>query len=189
MVVITDKDKRLFIAVVLYFRGMIKSMVNDTTYEVEFEEGSTHQGTVNGAPFSLDEISEGPGRYHVLWENRSFRVEVLEADMDAKNVTLRVNGNKYVVEVRDRFDQLLRQLGLHNMGAAAVNDIKAPMPGLVLRVEAGVGDEVKKGEPLLVLEAMKMENVIKSPVDGSVKAVKVADGDAVEKNQVLVEFA
>ncbi len=168
---------------------MIKSIVNDTTYEVEFEEGSNHEGTMSGKSFRLDEVSEGPGRYHVLMEHKSFRVEVLEADMDAKKITLRVNGNRYKVEVRDRFDQLLRQLGLNNLGAVAVNEIKAPMPGLVLRVEAKVGSEVKAGEPLLVLEAMKMENVIKSPVDGSVKSVKVSNGDAVEKNQVLVEFA
>lgn len=168
---------------------MIKSIVNDTTYEVEFEQGSNHEGTMNGTPFSLDEVSEGDGRYHVLWENKSFRVEVLEADMESKNVTLRVNGNKYEVEVRDRFDQLLRQLGLHNIGAVAVNEIKAPMPGLVLRVEASAGSEVKKGDALLVLEAMKMENVIKSPVDGTVKSIRVNNGDAVEKNQVLIEFA
>lgn len=168
---------------------MIKSIVNERTYEIDFEQNSTHEGQLNGQPFELDEVSEGEGRYHVLWDNQSYRVEVLEADFESKNMTLRINGNKYEVEVRDQFDQLLRKLGLHNLGAAAVNEIKAPMPGLVLRIEAEAGASVAKGDALLVLEAMKMENVIKSPVDGEVKAIEVSRGDAVEKNQVLIEFA
>ena len=167
---------------------MIKSIVNDTTYEVEFKGDSLHVGELNGQPFRLDEVSEGTRRYHVLHEGKSFRVEVLEADFEGKNMTLRVNGNKYSVEVRDQFDQLLRKLGLHNIGAQVVNDIKAPMPGLVLRLEAAIGDEVAKGDALLVLEAMKVENVIKSPTDGKVKSIKVTNGEAVEKNQILLEF-
>jgi biotin carboxyl carrier protein len=62
------------------------------------------------------------------------------------------------------------------------------MPGLILSVAVAEGQEVKKGDPLLILEAMKMENVIKAPADATVKVIKVRKGDSVDKNQVLVLF-
>jgi biotin carboxyl carrier protein len=70
-----------------------------------------------------------------------------------------------------------------------INEIKAPMPGLVLRIPINEGDSVSKGEGLLVLEAMKMENIIKSPGDVVVSKILVKPGQAVEKNQLLVSFA
>ena len=66
--------------------------------------------------------------------------------------------------------------------------IKAPMPGLILEINVKVGQEVKEDEPLLILEAMKMENIITSPRDGIIKSISVNKTDAVEKNQLLIEF-
>jgi biotin carboxyl carrier protein len=74
------------------------------------------------------------------------------------------------------------------MTSASVSEIKAPMPGLVLNIMVQEGDEVKKGDNLMILEAMKMENSIKSPIDGTVKNLKVATGDKLEKNQVMITF-
>jgi len=69
-----------------------------------------------------------------------------------------------------------------------VNSIKAPMPGLIIDLKVKEGDVVKLNDPLIVLEAMKMENIIKSPGEGTVKVVKVRKGQSVEKSQVLIEF-
>ncbi|MBY0435500.1 MAG: acetyl-CoA carboxylase biotin carboxyl carrier protein subunit, partial [Cyclobacteriaceae bacterium] len=69
-----------------------------------------------------------------------------------------------------------------------VNAVKAPMPGLIIDLRVNAGDTVKTGDPLLVLEAMKMENIIKAPGDGTVKQVKIKKGDSVEKGQLLIEF-
>ena len=69
-----------------------------------------------------------------------------------------------------------------------INDIKAPMPGLILDISVTVGQEVKEDEPLLILEAMKMENVFTSPRDGIIKSISVSKGDAVDKNDLLIEF-
>jgi biotin carboxyl carrier protein len=79
-------------------------------------------------------------------------------------------------------------MGMNNGSSGKVNNIKAPMPGLIIDLKVKVGDEVKQNDPLLILEAMKMENIIKSPGDGMVKNVKVKKGESVEKGQVLIEF-
>ena len=69
-----------------------------------------------------------------------------------------------------------------------VSDLKAPMPGLVLEVSVEGGQQVSKGDGLLILEAMKMENVIKSPTDGVIKSISVNKGETVEKNQLILNF-
>ena len=70
-----------------------------------------------------------------------------------------------------------------------IKEIKAPMPGLVLDILVKEGTEIKKGDPVLILEAMKMENILKSPEDGSIKKIKVRKGKVVEKNDMLVSIA
>ena len=77
---------------------------------------------------------------------------------------------------------------MDNLLVTKVSDLKAPMPGLVLSIDVEVGKEVKKGDALLILEAMKMENVIKSPTDGVIKSIAVKTSQAVEKNQLLLNF-
>ena len=69
-----------------------------------------------------------------------------------------------------------------------VKNMAAPMPGLIVNIQCAPGDEVKKGDPLLVMEAMKMENEIKSPLAGKIKAINVSPRQSVDKGQVLVEF-
>jgi biotin carboxyl carrier protein len=79
-------------------------------------------------------------------------------------------------------------MGMNAAGSGNLKEIKAPMPGLILDLKVAPGDPVKKGDVLLILEAMKMENSIKSPGDGVVKEVKVSLKQSVEKNQVLIQF-
>ncbi|MCY1533126.1 pyruvate carboxylase [compost metagenome] len=109
-------------------------------------------------------------------------------NLEEKFAVIKVNGTIYKVAIADPFDLLLKQLGMDNMKVNKVQQIKAPMPGLVLNVLINEGDEVKKGDNLLVLEAMKMENMIKSPADGTIRKVNVTKGDKVEKNEVLINF-
>jgi len=146
-------------------------------------------GTIDGKTFSCDAAQERPGSLHVLRDNISYNVEVLKADHGSKTLVLKVNGRRYQVELKDKYDELLRSLGMDNLNGRKVNELKAPMPGLVLEVLVREGAQVKKGDALVVLEAMKMENILKSPTDGAVKRVGVKKGTAVEKNQLLVEFA
>jgi biotin carboxyl carrier protein len=145
-------------------------------------------GTINEKPFTWDMTDKENRIFYIIKDHKSYTVEVLKTDADEKNFILRVNGNKYQVDVKDKFDELLKSLGFDNLNANKVNEIKAPMPGLVLDIRVNEGDSIKKGDPVLVLEAMKMENIIKSPVDGIIKKINVKKGLAVEKNQVLVQF-
>ncbi len=167
---------------------MLKVNVNNKKeHTVVFENNAG--GTLDGAPFSWDVIEVKSGSFHIIRNNKSYSVEVIKADTAEKSFTVSVNGNKYQLSVKDKFDVLLKSLGLDNMASVKVNEIKAPMPGLVLDIRIAEGDEVKKGDPILVLEAMKMENIIKSPTDGIIKKINVKKGVAVEKNQVLINFA
>lgn len=165
---------------------MYKIKVND---KHEFEVKESREGTeMNGDSLDWDIVAVEPGSFHILKDNRSYRAEVVEAKFDEKAFVIRVNGNDYTVQVKDRYDLLLEKMGMAGLAATQLNDIKAPMPGLVLDVKVKDGDTISKGDAVLILEAMKMENVLKAPADATVKAVKVKTGDAVEKNQVLVEL-
>lgn len=166
---------------------MLKVKVNNKhEHSIEFENATA--GTIDGTAFSWDTIKVKEGSFHVIKDNKSYSVEVVKADIKEKSFTISVNGNKYQLVVKDKFDELLHSLGLDAMASKKVNEIKAPMPGLVLDVKVNEGDTVKKGDAILVLEAMKMENNIKSPTDGIVKKIHVKKGMAVEKNQVLINF-
>ena len=125
----------------------------------------------------------------MLKNSKSYTLEVIRFDLNEKSFLVSVNGNKYQLQVKDRFDELLKSLGMDNLNTAKVNEIKAPMPGLVIDVRVSEGATVKKGDAILVLEAMKMENIIKSPTDGTIKKINVKKGVAVEKNQILINFS
>ena len=100
---------------------------------------------------------------------------------------MRIGGKTYAVKLQDEQARMMKNMGF-DRNAAKVKEIKAPMPGLVINVLVKPGDQVKKGDPILVLEAMKMENVIKAPGDAVVSAVPAEKGRAVEKGQLLVSF-
>lgn len=141
---------------------------------------------LNGQPVASDWIRTGDNKYHVLFNAVSYTVELIGTDETGKQLTLMVNGQKHVVEVQDQFDSLLKQLGMDKMAVSKVNEVKAPMPGLVLRILVEEGQAVKKGDALLVLEAMKMENIIKATGEGVVKKIQVSPKLAVDKNQVML---
>jgi biotin carboxyl carrier protein len=151
-------------------------------------ERNTDHLTVNSERVHADISQIDPSRYHIINDLRSYNVEVLSFDRAAKTAAIKVNGTVYTVTAKDQFDLLLDQLGMSALNAAKVSEIKAPMPGMVLKLFVKEGMEVKKGDNLFILEAMKMENIIKSPADVTVKAVRIRPGDKVEKGQVLLMF-
>lgn len=153
--------------------------VNGGQYEFAFQPDDAYQ---------LDIVPDGAGAFHILHNGHSFRAELLEADYATRQFTFRINGAKYTLHIADQYERLVQQLGLGAGGGQKQNTIKAPMPGLVLNVLVEPGQNVGKGDPLLILEAMKMENVIKASSDATVKSIAVQKGAAVEKGQLLLTF-
>lgn len=165
---------------------MFKITVNDQqTYEIIQDNG---QLVVDGNLFAWDVQPVNAHTFHILKDNQSYTAEILQADYARKVVVIKINGHTYHIKAQDRLDLLLEKMGMANGGTRQVKEVKAPMPGLILQIQTTVGATVNKGDILLILEAMKMENAIKSPVDGVIKAIPVSIGKSVEKNQVLVQF-
>ena len=115
-------------------------------------------------------------------------IELIEINLDLKQIKFRHNHNTHSVQYKNDLDFTLDKMGIKRSFEAVNTDVKAPMPGKVLQVLVSSGDEVKKGDPLLILEAMKMENVLKSDSDCIIKEVNVAEQESVEKNQLLLEL-
>jgi len=127
--------------------------------------------------------------WHVINDLQSYNVEVISFDAVLKTAQIRVNNNLYSVSAKDQFDLLLDKMGLSTLSSAKVAQLKAPMPGLVLRIFVKEGDVISKGDNLLILEAMKMENIIKAPADAVIKSINIKPGDKVEKAQILLVFS
>ncbi len=168
----------------------VKSILdNETTVEfnvnssnpllVELEHKS-HQISI------IDKFSDTHLRVEL--KGRKFDVKLLHLDIDKKELILKVDGNIIKVKQEDEYDVLLKSLGMGAGVVKKVNDIKAPMPGVVIDVKVVVGQAIEIDQPLVVLEAMKMENMLKSPIEGVVKDIEISKGDTVEKNKVLITF-
>jgi len=172
----------------VYFKAykLFQAKVKNTEYKVDVISKSEIE--INGEVLSFDLATISKNKSHIILKNKSFNIEFVSKDEEKKLVTIKVNNNPYTIELKDKFDLLLSKLGLSNLTNKVIKDIKAPMPGLVISVLKNAGDSVKEGENILILEAMKMENVIKSPVEGVIKSIAVSPSNTVEKNQILVEF-
>ncbi len=132
------------------------------------------------------DVSKSDETYHAISEGQTYKARLIS--ISGKHVSLEVNNNIYELQISDPTDQLVENMGLNAIPEILMNDVKAPMPGLILDIMVEAGQEVAAGDPLLVLEAMKMENVIKAVGSGTVKEVLLNSGTTVEKNQVIIEM-
>jgi biotin carboxyl carrier protein len=143
---------------------------------------------LNGADLeALDLVEVSPGRYHLIFQDQNYEVEVDQVHFEKGQIHLRVNGSVHHVKVETPLERKIKALGINELNTGDGELIQAPMPGKVLSVLIEEGEKIEAGQDLLILEAMKMENVIKSAQDGVVDKVHVSDNDTVNKNQTLVE--
>ncbi len=164
---------------------MLKAKLNGKSYDVSLDGD---RPIINGSPLDWDIIRLSATSYHILYQSKSYSAELVQYDQSTKTISLKINGKVHKVEIKDRYDLLLEKMGMTGAGASKVNSVKAPMPGLIVKVNVQAGDDVKPGDALLVLEAMKMENMIKASAEAKVSKIKIKKGDSVEKGQVLIEF-
>ena len=157
---------------------MYKVKINDS-HQFEITQKELEQ---------LDVIETHSNKFHILKDHQSVEAELLESDFNNKTYTISVNNNNYDVSISDDLDLLIEKMGFATSASKQIDKIEAPMPGLILELNVKAGDDVEENDNLLILEAMKMENVITSPRQGKIKSVVVSKGDAVDKKSLLIEF-
>ena len=167
---------------------MYNIKIKDKEYLVEVNSTDTKTGKINENDFSLDMININDKTFHIINNNKSYNAEIVNVDYKNKKAKIKINSSVYDLEIKDDIDILLKSLGMSDLTKQKVNNLKAPMPGMVYKILVNDGQEVKTGDTLIVLEAMKMENNLKSPTDGVVKKVICKEGISVEKNEILLEF-
>ena len=136
----------------------------------------------------LDCIALDANHFHVLEQGKRHLIEVMEFDLGKRTCLLKVDGElKRATLIRD-LDLQIERMGLNVVQETTLQSLEAPMPGLVTAIHVQPGDRIEKGSSLLILEAMKMENVITAPHAAVIKSILVTKGQAVEKGSTLIAF-
>lgn len=137
---------------------------------------------------TTDLVKRSLTEYHVIKDHRSVNAKLIGTDLHAKKATVEVDGEIFEVEIKEPLDLMLEKMGFGSVSNRQMKEIKAPMPGLVLEIAVSEGQDVKEGEKILILVAMKMENSIMIHTTAKIKRIAVSAGQAVEKGQLLVEL-
>jgi biotin carboxyl carrier protein len=150
-------------------------------YEVAFQKD---QIVVNGSPVRAELL---PATHKATIRARiGTQIFDLPLDFTEEGARVLFSGHEYEVQFEDNRQRMLRSFGAAREQRRAAVSVKAPMPGLIVKLEAHVGDSVKRGQGVVVVEAMKMENEVRAPDSGVVKEIRVREQQAVEKGEVLV---
>lgn len=135
-------------------------------------------------PVDFQSVSGQPV-YSLLVDGKSYESFVYQGDEDWE-VLLR--GRQFQVKVEDEREKRLKAAAGGGVVEGGEFHLKAPMPGLVVAISVSEGQEVKKGQVLVILESMKMQNELKSPRDGTISHIKVKAGESVEQKQILLNL-
>lgn len=162
--------------------------VEGREFDVELEYRADGYGViVDGLPVRITSHELNDTRSVLLVDDRSYEVDVRSNGHDEGRIVFML-GVEIAAEVEQyHLAQLRKRAGVATE-AVVQRNLRAPMPGLILYVKIAVGETVAKNDPLIVIEAMKMENVLKAPIDGTVKSINVSKGASVEKGDILLEF-
>lgn len=161
--------------------------INKAGKEISIEYRND-QMYIEESPAEITFENQRNGNFIIHQNGTSYPAEVLEVDAAKKKFTIKIENGIYNIELKDDTDVLLEKLGMAHLQDVVIKDVKAPMPGLILDILIEEGQEVKKGDPLMILEAMKMENVLKASGEGQVTSIEVEKGQSVEKNSILIKF-
>ncbi len=145
-----------------------------------------HESEVKSDDFEI--LSQSQDRWVLKYKSNVYHCDVIEFDRQQKRYLLSINGQEIEFSLMDEVDLMVEEMGMNEVVVQNIDKLLAPMPGLVLSIDVEVGQEISEGENLLILEAMKMENIIKAPGKGTVKKINVSKSEKVEKDQLLIEF-
>jgi len=154
------------------------------TVELLYREGNKVKVAVDHKIYELDIVMVEEGIYSVLLNNRSFNLELIQSG-GSKKYTINTYLNTYEVEIVDAETKYLRAREKSQFGESG-NKIVSPMPGKIVKIPVKLGEEVKEGQTLIIVSAMKMESEFKAKKDGKVKEILTAEGATVDGNQVLL---
>ena len=160
--------------------------MKENTFEINIEDSKISSNDLDVSKFRILEMDGD--NIIVQYGNEIFKTEILNFNPSSKTYSIRINTRILELQLNTELDLLIESMGMNDKGTEDLSTLIAPMPGLVLQVAVIKGQEVVQGDPLLILEAMKMENIIKSKANGIVKDIVVKSGDKVDKGQVLIEF-
>lgn len=159
--------------------------LGDRTYEVEVT-GSSVQ--LDGQSFDVELLAvPGTPMRRLLVDGASYRV-VANAGETSGSWDLHLDGHRIVADVVDERTRTIREMTGKSNAPTGPRPVKAPMPGMIVRVDVQAGDVVRAGQGVVIIEAMKMENELKAEAAGTVSRVLAVPGTAVEKGTVLIEF-
>jgi biotin carboxyl carrier protein len=165
---------------------MLETTVNGRyNFRLSHDDG---EWTIGDVPAPVDIARQANGLLSILHKGKSYEAVLEKVDKAAKEVVLRIAGQRYTVAIQEPIDQLLHSMGLDLKAAKKAESVKAPMPGMILRVLVTPGQQIAKGDGLIILEAMKMENVLKATGPAVVKSIRVQERTAVEKGAVLIDL-
>lgn len=156
------------------------------TFEIKINTAETiilDQATLSKYPI----VKLNDNLYQIRIGHKNYECAIYPSENSKKSI-VKVNSQEYKIEIKDDLDLLLSKMGLNEVPKINASDVYSPMPGLVLKCMVKEGDTIEKDQQLLILEAMKMENIIKAQGSGVVEKVMVKEGDKVEKSQLLVSI-
>lgn len=162
-----------------------ESTIDDRSFDVEIDH-EKHSATVDGKEMTYELIYQSNGR--VLFRSGTKLYIIDNIEVDKQNISFSIDGMFVKTVVKDEQELLLERLGFSTDELASVGLLEAPMPGKILELLVAEGDEVEEGQPVAILEAMKMENELKAPASGIVASVSVSESENVEKNQTILEI-
>ena len=144
--------------------------------------------SVNGVPVDIEFVKSATNSFKMRMKGVEKDADLVKLDKENKLVIVRIEGKKFAVQIKEPVDLMLDKLGINSKSTKKVNNLKAPMPGLVIKILAEQGKHYKAGDALMILEAMKMENVFKAAADVTIKAIEITERQTVEKGQILMVF-
>jgi biotin carboxyl carrier protein len=167
---------------------MINSKINSNNYSIEFDAKNKFKGKINNDSFNFVIESENNDNYRIVKDGVEYDIDIISVNTETKSIQTLINGKSFEITLEDEFDAIVNKLGFRNKAKNTEKIVKAHMPGLIINIHVKNGDTVLKGQKLLTLEAMKMENIIKATDTITIKEVKVKKGNTVEKNDILFDI-